>query len=308
MLRTQHHSYYHSCKIIEQENRDDTYINSCTYPIAFELPSNRPDLIETIMKAFLSQRTNTNLSTISYTFIGNIKQGKDGNLYYLNEPPSKETSKIINEYEKIFQAAKINQDKSLKEQVKLQKEKDFADRLFYSSQSEEQIKANYENKMRRIKEPYFRRVKDLYGKEGYDAINLESGNIMLIRNMKKYKDTSGRYLYTASVRQTNEETYTEYDDSRGFNIAFTIPSRLLDLIESKDNKPSSNRIVKALQILLSKSVDILERTQNANGLIDIGGVDLNGRIIENSPRYGVSSALVNQINKLGARKLDSLER
>ena len=191
----------------------------------------------------------------------------------------------------------------------IQREKsDFLERLKIEKNIQEVERLDYKNRKDRINNAYFKLQNDLYGKEGYDAINLESGYIMLIRNMNKYKDTSGRYLYTASIRQTNEETYTEYGESFGYNIAFTTPSRLSDLVVSKDSNPNSNRIVHSLQMLLSRKVSSLEKSQNEYGLIDIGGVNLDGSIIENSQRDGVSRALINQLNMLGAKKLDSLER
>lgn len=298
----------YTIETFENKKIDDVILFDYTSPIAFELPSNRPDLVKNIMSMYLEQRNTEQLSQMSYTFIGDIRKGEDGKLYYFNEPPTPETAQIINAEEKVFQQNRAQAIDRMK-RAQLQREKsDFFDRIKVDQYMQKRAQLDYKERQDRINNSYFKYQNDFYGKEGYDAINLESGYIMLIRNMKKYKDTSGRYLYTASIRQTNEETYTEYGEPMGYDIAFTTPSRLSDLVASKDNNSNSNRIVKSLQMLLSKSVDSLEKSQNANGLIDIGGVDLNGSIIENSQRYGVSNALLNQINKLGARRLDSLER
>ena len=298
----------YTLETFENKKIGDAIFLDATSPIAFELPSNRPDLVKTIMTMYVNQRNTSNLSQISYTYIGEIKKGEDGKLYYFNEPPTPETTRLINAEERIFQHVRAQAIDRMK-RAQLQKEKsDFLDRIKVDQYMKKRAQLDYKERQDRINNSYFKYQNDFYGKEGYDAINLESGYIMLIRNMKKFKDTSGRYLYTAYIRQTNEETYTEYGEPIGYSIAFTTPSRLSDLVKSKDNNPNSNRIVKSLQMLLSRSVNSLEKTQNVNDLIDIGGIDLNGSVIENSPRYGVSSALVNQINKLGAKKLDSLER
>lgn len=255
----------YTVETFENKKIDDVILFDYTSPIAFELPSNRQDLVGTIMNMYLEQRSTEQLSQMSYTYIGDIRKGEDGKLYYFNEPPTPETAKIINAEEKVFQQNRA-QAIDIMKRAQLQKEKsDFLDRIKVDQYMKKRAQLDYKERQDRINNSYFKYQNDFYGKEGYDAINLESGYIMLIRNMKKFKDT-------------------------------------------KDNNPNSNRIVKSLQMLLSRSVNSLEKTQNVNDLIDIGGIDLNGSVIENSPRYGVSSALVNQINKLGAKKLDSLER
>lgn len=308
VIKTGRDTDLYTVETFENKKIDDVILFDYTSPIAFELPSNRQDLVGTIMNMYLEQRSTEQLSQMSYTYIGDIRKGEDGKLYYFNEPPTPETAQIINAEEKVFQQNRA-QAIDIMKRAQLQKEKsDFLDRIKVDQYMQKRAQLDYKERQDRINNSYFKYQNDFYGKEGYDAINLESGYIMLIRNMKKFKDTSGRYLYTAYIRQTNEETYTEYGEPIGYSIAFTTPSRLSDLVESKDNNPNSNRIVKSLQMLLSRSVNSLEKTQNVNDLIDIGGIDLNGSVIENSPRYGVSSALVNQINKLGAKKLDSLER
>lgn len=308
VIKTGRDTDLYTLETFENKKIDDVILFDYTSPIAFELPSNRPELVKNIMSMYLEQRSTEQLSQMSYTYIGDIRKGEDGKLYYFNEPPTPETAQIINEEEKVFQQKRAQAIDRMKRAQIDRGKSDFLERIKIDQNMQKLSQLDYEERKDRINNAYFRYQNDFYGKEGYDAINLESGYIMLIRNMKKYKDNFGRYLYTAYIRQTNEETYTEYGEPIGYSIAFTTPSRLSDLVASKDSNETSGRIVQSLQMLLSKSVNSLEKAQNVNGLIDIGGIDLNGSIIENSQRYGVSSALVNQINILGAKKLDSLER
>ena len=305
VIKTGRDTDLYTVETFEKGKTTDAVSITETSPIAFELPINRPDLVETIMCMYLEQRSTEQLSQMSYTYIGDIRRGEDGNLYYFNEPPTPETAQIINAEEKVFQQ---NRAQTIGKIQREQIQRGFLEKIKMDKNLQRKNELDCRVRQNRINSAYFKKYTGLDGKEGYDAINLESGYIMLIRNMKRYRDNFGRYLYTAYIRQTNKESYTKYIKPNGYNIAFTTPSRLSDLVESKDINPNSNRIVKSLQMLLSRSVNSLEKTQNVNGLIDIGGIDINGSVIENSQRYGGSNALVSQINKLGAKKLDFLER
>ena len=87
----------YTTEIFENKKIDDVILFDYTSPIAFELPSNRPDLVKSIMQMYLDNRSTEQLSQMSYTFIGDIRQDNDGKLYYFNEPPTPETAQIINE-------------------------------------------------------------------------------------------------------------------------------------------------------------------------------------------------------------------
>lgn len=295
----------YTMEVYETHNIDDAMLLDYTSPIAFELPMQRSDLVESLIKLWNSQRGTTNLSQVSYTYIGNIKRANDGNLYYYNEPPTNEVSNIINSLERNFQSKRKQRWEYAEQQAKINKEK--IDKPWEISDSvKKQIEMNQRIKRERLQNPYFKYTSDISGREGYDAINLSSGSIMLIRQVKKYKDSSGRYLYTAYIRDTNEDTYTEYATPIGYQVAFTAPGRLADIVQNMDNKSQTYK--NSIQKMLSIKFQELEKNNNTRGLIDIGGVDFDGKIIENTEKDGVSLALIEQIHRLGGRKLEEIEQ
>ena len=305
VFQTDHGTDLYTMEVYETHNIDDAMLMDYTSPIAFELPSKRSDLMESLIKLWNSQRNTTDLSKVSYTYIGNIKKADDGNLYYYNESPTNEVSNIINSLERNFQSKRKQRWEYAEQQAKINKEK--IDKPWEISESiKRQIEMNQRIKRERLQNPYFKYTSDISGREGYDAINLSSGSIMLIRQVKKYKDSSGRYLYTAYIRDTNEDTYTEYATPIGYQVAFTAPGRLADIVQNMDNKSQTYK--NSIQKMLSIKFQQLEKNNNTRGLIDIGGVDFDGKIIENTEKDGVSLALIEQIHRLGGRKLEEIEQ
>lgn len=305
VFQTDHGTDLYTMEVYETHNIDDAMLMDYTSPIAFELPSKRSDLMESLIKLWNSQRNTTDLSKVSYTYIGNIKKADDGNLYYYNESPTNEVSNIINSLERNFQNKRKQRWEYAERMSKINQEKNTKP-WEISESIKRQIEMNQRIKQERLQNPYFKNISDINGKEGYDAINLSSGNIMLIRQMKKYKDNSGRYLYTAYIRDTNEDAYTEYANSIGYQIAFTTPGRLSDIVQNTD---SQSLVYKnSIQKMLSMKFQQLQKNNNIIGLIDIGGVDFDGRIIENNEKNSVSKALIEQIQRLGGRKLEEIEQ
>lgn len=118
----------YTAETFENKNIDDVILLDYTSPIAFELPSNSPDLVGTIMRMYLEQRSTEQLSEMSYTFIGDIRKGEDGKLYYYNEPPTPETAKIINGEEKVFQQKRAQAIDRMKRGQEHREKSDFLER------------------------------------------------------------------------------------------------------------------------------------------------------------------------------------
>ena len=286
---------------------DDVMLIDYPSPIAFEIPEDKPELIESIILSYDRTKSGRELSDKTYTYIGNIKTAEDGRLYYYNEPPSREVAAAIDVEEQVFQREYIERQKEIQEararNEKARQEEEFRRRL----QTDEIIEENrrYEQQKRndRLKNPYFKRM-DGFGNEGYDIINDKTGDIILLRNMKKFKDLNGRYLYTAFMRSSNEDAYTEYNIPLGHEIIFTTPGRLADIIE---NQNLNQTMVKALQNALSVSCIQLDRNPPRE-MIDIGGITSDGNWVENTERNGISKALVEKIKSLGAKGINELEQ
>ncbi len=292
-------------KVYITDRTDDTILFDFPSPIAFELPENRPDLIEALIASYDKAKSGRMLSDVSYTYIGNIKSSSDGKLYYYNEPPSKEVADAIDIEEKAFikeynEIIKLRQEERIRSE-KARREAEFKRGLEIDKSIEENRRYQMQKRNDRLKIPYFKR-EDGFGTEGYDAINLNDGNIMLIRNMQKFKDSTGRYLYTAFVRQVNEDSYTEYNSPIGNQVAFTTPGRLSDIVADQNNQQI---VVKAIQKMLSNACSFIDEKE-PKGLIDIGGVLNDGRIVQNSERNGISSAITSKIKSLGAKSMEDM--
>lgn len=288
-------------EIFQMNSRSDTIYYAGTSPVAFELPANRQDLISTFVKTWGSIRDAYDLSDVSYTFLGNIREEIDGKLYYHNEPPTEEIREIMDKAERIFQARRRQERRNVEERGNRQEEIDFRNRIEANISYENNITYTLDERERRKNNPYFISK----GEEEYDLVNLENGKIITLRNMTKAKDTSGRYLYTAYVSEQEREGYTELlNVPTGHQIAFTTPTRLADLVNMQMQDTQMKNILIKVQKLLSQSMNDIEKLDLYRGLIDIGGVSLDGRIIKNTEKDGVSRPIIDKIQSLGGRAVD----
>lgn len=314
--------WIHGVKVIQENNgleiyaanvyvtdkKDDAVLIDFPSPIAFELPKGRPDLIYNLIQMFDQTKSGRELSDKTYTYIGNIKPDLNGNLYYRNEPPSLEVARAIRVEEINFQKQyqeRINKIKQQQqEREKARQENEFRTRLKILEGIHKNIEFKNRQKQQRLNNPYFKR-QDGFGtnpKEGYDAINLNDGKIMVIRNIEKFRDFNGRYLYTAYIREEDTESYTEYVPPIGKQIVFTVPGRLSDIISNQD---MNRNLTNSIQKMLSNAASFLEKNE-VKGIVDVGGVLTNGQIVENSERFGISKAITGKIQSLGATPIKNI--
>lgn len=297
----------YTSEIYITENIDDTILVDYTKPIAFQLPADKDNLITPLIQRYYETASGRKLNDMQYTFIGDIKPADNGQLYYYNEGPDNETAKIIEEESIKFANQRKERRRQIEEQKKQAAEAEKGAKTAEAAKAvtvTEAAKAT--DQARRLAEPYFKYNSGFTQTEGYDLINTKTGNILLLRGMKKYKDTNGRYLYTAYVRSTDEDGYTDFSTPLGYQIAFTTPTRLADIIANQKT-PYNRAIAQAIQRMISNSYQTIEKS-NPDGLIDIGGISNDGRIIKNNPAYGVSTEIANKIKELGGTQMEEKDR
>ena len=306
-IKNNNSSIVYVAKAYVTDKSDDAIYFDFPSPIAFELPENNPKLIPELVKAYDKTKSERGLNEEFYTYIGNIKRGQDGNLYYYNEPPSKEVADAIGIEEETFRKQYHARIKEIQEaqrrNAEASKEAEFRRRLEIDKNIKENQEYDLKKRNERLRNSYFKQ-ENRFGKEGYDAINLNDGSIMIIRDMQKFKDNNGRYLYTAYIRTVNEDAYTEYNYPLGNQIVFTTPRRLSDIISDQKNNQA---VVQSVQKMLSDACTFIDY-KGADGLLDIGGVLADGRIVQNSERNGISSSIVNKIKSLGAKSMEEMDR
>ncbi len=292
----------------------DTIIFSNANPISFEIPSNCKMLVDQLIKNYCQTRSNRELGNNEYTYIGDIRANENNELFYYNEGPSARTTNIIEEENKKLrqQMQERARQNAINEQHRLEEKQHskFLEELKLNEQIQERESFEQEKRNARLNQPYVKMTRGIYGGEGYDIVDTNTGNILIMRNMKKFKDSSGRYMYTAQIRDTNEDTYTEYDpvlnSSYSKTIAFTMPTRLSDIVANQ-NLPQYKQYSNTLQWLISNTYSKINFKDRS--LIDIGGVSYQGQYFtENSEKFGVSQALVSKLKSLGAKKIEERTR
>ncbi len=290
------------CNICETDREEDTMFFDAKKPISFELPQGRSDLIKSVISLWYQNKSNRELGDIACTFIGDIKPGPDGQLYYYNEPASRETMEALRvEDQKLIEERKQEIERKRQLEAKRQEDK-FRESLRIKEEEARQQQWIMKEQQQRIQNSYF---KSINNSENYDLTNVETGTILTIRNIKKYKDENGRYLYKAKINEVRDENYTDFFEPVGYDVTFTVPGRLYNIVNDSSN-PTNEIIRKNLQKLLSHSYGVLENN-NVDSVIDLGGILPDGRIIKNNK--GISQPLYSKILELGgSTSIDDLER
>lgn len=275
-------------------NQGDTFFWEAGIPICFEVPDGRMDLIKDLVERNIGLKLNNS----AYTYVGRAFEKGDIRL----QPPSA----VINN-----EIAKLNQERlteitnrrlenSRREETRIRQEKLEREA---TSRKIDYIQAERRRELQeRIDHPFIRgNINGPMG-EQYDGVNLENGEILQIRNVKKIaKDTTGRYLYTARLKSTPNEGDVEIlNPEVGVPVTFTLPFRFNDIVNSEYDEKYKAQLEKGLLQMLSAGYSkslTPEETWDSSKLHDIGGIDKSGQIILNS-RENVSNPIINKISQL----------
>lgn len=170
----------------------------------------------------------------------------------------------------------------------------------------EYLETSSKERAGRLSNPVLRLVDKLsIGKKlytGYDGVDMQTGDILRLRNVDKVcKDQNGQYLYTAYVNSVEHshdaEMYNEHQKPAGKLVAFTLPGRLQDFVDT--GRPEQ---IRNILTLLSKGKSLAKDGQ----MTYIGGIDAKGNI--NNDSKPTSPGIANMLMQMQKQYVASQAR
>lgn len=282
-----------SAKIVE--GRDgDTIMFPAGQPICFEVPEGRTDLVREI----LENNKAIQLNDMSYSYIGRAKSEENISSQMPSEAILTEITNLNQRLVKEMERQQVDsQRRQLERQNREAKEQqELLQKLEMSKQEEKREKQEI------INNPFLRGGIDRDKREEYDGVNLVNGEYLRVRDVAKVgKDLAGTYLYTARLSSVVDQSAAEnFDVPAGVPVTFSLPYRLNDIVNSEyDDSYKSQLIQGVLQMLSNGYEGHLTKGEqwDESRLHDIGGIDKNGKHIENT-REKVSSGITEKIRAL----------
>ena len=266
-----------SARVIHVNQGDTIYLDAAD-PICFEIPEGRYDLAKELITRFTGMYTGIELNEKSYTYLGRAYSEEDIRL----QPPTA----AVNE-----QIGKLNE--KLLEEITNKRQK-----------NDKKINSEFANKIKlRMENPFIKGGLDKFQAEQYDGVNLTNGEILRIRAVNKItKDASGRYVYTAQLASTSDEKDVElFSPDVKVPVVFTLPYILNDIVNTEYEATYKKQLEKAVLDLLSNGYQkniTPEGECDVSELHDIGGINKDGSVIENSQENGVSQVVISKIVEL----------
>ena len=287
-----------SARVIHVNQGDTIYLDAAD-PICFEIPEGRYDLAKELITRFTGMYTGIELNEKSYTYLGRAYSEEDIRL----QPPTA----VVNE-----QIGKLNEklleeitNKRLRESRLLEvRKKEENARNTRMQKNINKLRAEGQKKIEaRMANPFIRGGLDKFQAEQYDGVNTTNGEILRIRAVNKIaKDASGRYVYTAQLASTSDEQNVElFSPDVKVPVVFTLPYRLNDIVNTEYDAGYKKQLEKAVLDLLSNGYQkniTPEGMCDVSELHDIGGINKDGSVIENSPENGVSQVVISKIVEL----------
>lgn len=280
-------------RIIDFKNGDTIYFDNAN-PVCFEVPEGRTDLIREIIEKSYGLK----LSHDNYTYIGRIYEAGD---YRIQTPSAAINNKIAQMDRELLEEKQL---KALQARMAREEQQNAQEK------SEEKFKAQYavreqqenQERLNRLQNPTLKGGINTQIDETYDGINLNNGEILRIRNVKKQaKDLSGTYVYTASISSTPNKYDVELlENDASVPVVFTLPFRLNDIVNSDYDEKYKQQLITQILGLLSKAYqNNLEQGQypDAKQLHDVGGITKNGQMVPNTEQ-NVSRPIISKIREL----------
>ncbi len=259
--------------------------------VSFELPEGQKvdnKILQLVKQRYSRENTNDIATRKSY-YLGQLQQmGQE--LYFGNKSNAVNeiVEKMVNEdISKVDEYNERKYQEKREAQEKIDREKAFREEMSAKQylESERQERENRKNNPE-IKN-IGRYVVDGRSRFQYDAVNINSGEILRIRNTSKIcKDQEGTYLYTAQISNTAHEHDAEIFGA-SYPVCFELYRRLEDIVELQDK----GEILKVLELLSDP-----KNFQDRNKLAYIGQIDKNGQI--NRREMSNSPALAGKIKEL----------
>lgn len=282
-----------SAKIVECRD-GDTIMFPAGQPICFEVPEGRTDLVREI----LENNKAIQLNDMSYSYIGRAKSEENISSQMPSEAILTEITNLNQRLVKEMERQQVDsQRRQLERQNREAKEQqELLQKLEMSKQEEKREKQEI------INNPFLRGGIDRDKREEYDGVNLVNGEYLRVRDVAKVeKDLAGTYLYTARLSSVVDQSAAEnFDVPAGVPVTFSLPYRLNDIVNSEYDDSYKSQLIQGVLQMLSNGYEghLTKGGQwDESRLHDIGGIDKNGKHIENT-REKVSSGITEKIRAL----------
>lgn len=287
-----------SARVIHVNQGDTIYLDAAD-PICFEIPEGRYDLAKELITRFTGMYTGIELNEKSYTYLGRAYSEEDIRL----QPPTAAVNEQIGKLnEKLLE--EITNKRLKKCFIMEMREKAEIEKSIKRQKNDKKINSEFANKIKlRMENPFIKGGLDKFQAEQYDGVNLTNGEILRIRAVNKItKDASGRYVYTAQLASTSDEKDVElFSPDVKVPVVFTLPYILNDIVNTEYEATYKKQLERAVLELLSagyKKNLTPEGKCDVSTLHDIGGINKDGSVIENSPENGVSQVVISKIVEL----------
>ena len=287
-----------SARVIHVNQGDTIYLDAAD-PICFEIPEGRYDLVKELITRFTGMYTGIELNEKSYTYLGRAYSEEDIRL----QPPTAAVSEQIGKLnEKLLE--EITNKRLKKCFIMEMREKAEIEKSIKRQKNDKKINSEFANKIKlRMENPFIKGGLDKFQAEQYDGVNLTNGEILRIRAVNKItKDASGRYVYTAQLASTSDEKDVElFSPDVKVPVVFTLPYILNDIVNTEYEATYKKQLEKAVLDLLSNGYQkniTPEGECDVSELHDIGGINKDGSVIENSQENGVSQVVISKIVEL----------
>lgn len=287
-----------SAKVVHA-NKGKAICYDAADPICFEIPEGRYDLAKELITRFTGMYTGIELNEKSYTYLGRAYSEEDIRL----QPPTAAVNEQIGKLnEKLLE--EITNKRLKKCFIMEMREKAEIEKSIKRQKNDKKINSEFANKIKlRMENPFIKGGLDKFQAEQYDGVNLTNGEILRIRAVNKItKDASGRYVYTAQLASTSDEKDVElFSPDVKVPVVFTLPYILNDIVNTEYEATYKKQLEKAVLDLLSNGYQknlTPEGKCDVSTLHDIGGINKDGSVIENSPENGVSQVVISKIVEL----------
>lgn len=191
---------------------------------------------------------------------------------------------------------KVNQQKKAMEEREERNNQEYRKSLNCNQYIEKQAKINNERK----NNPYLKKVmnisKDNKIFENYDGININTGEILRIRELEKVEEyENGTYLYRGYIHSVPNvdcvEELRPKDRIFGKPVCFELSARISDIVKNED-KQQIDGILK----LLSDANESFRKVASSDELYYLGGINKEGEIY--TAEESESKAIKYKVEKL----------
>lgn len=265
-------------------------------PVCFEIPEGRYDLIEELIERYMGVKLNEK----SYTYLGRAYSKDDIRL----QPPTETVNSQIEKLNEELLEEVTNRRLDAAKRAERRGEKA---RIKGEAKKNKKVDEWQSIIQDRLNNPFIKGGIGKDKKEKYDGVDMNDGRILRIREVEKItKDTTGRYIYTARLSSTPQMGDTEILSDNGVPVVFTLPYRFNDIVNTDYDIQYKQKLIKTVLRLLSEGhANNYTKTGqfDVSVLHDIGGIDKDGNIIENTSEQ-VSPIIMSKIVQLQSEYLE----